>query len=122
MTETAREVDVGHVVQESRLGPFQIATFALCVLILFVDGLDYSSVNVAAPEIIRTFKADTGAMGYVFGWGFVGFFFGSVLFGFVGDKWGRKTGAVAAVLTYTIPSLLTVFASSLDELSLYRCL
>jgi len=122
MAETAREVDVGQVVQESKLGPFQIATFALCVLILFVDGLDYSSVNVAAPEIIRAFKTDTGAMGYVFSWGFVGFFFGSVLFGFVGDRWGRKTGAIAAVLTYTIPSLLTVFASSLDELSLYRCL
>ena len=114
MTETAREVDVGQIVQESKLGPFQITTFVLCVLILFVDGLDYSSVNVAAPEIIRAFNTDTGAMGYVFSWGFVGFFFGSVLFGFVGDKWGRKTGAIAAVLTYTIPSLLTVFASSLD--------
>src|SRR6185436_1203571 len=122
MTERANEIDVGRLIQESRLGPFQIATFALCVLILFVDGLDYSSANVAAPAILRAFNADTGAMGYVFSWGFVGFFFGSVLFGFVGDKWGRKAGAIAAVLTYTVPSLLTMRAESLDELSLYRCL
>jgi len=122
MTEPAREVDVGQVVQESRLGPFQIATFVLCVLILFVDGLDYSSVNVAAPAIMRAFGIETGAFSWVFTWGFFGFFLGSLLFGFLGDKCGRKAGAIAAVLTYTIPSLLTAFASSLDQLSLYRCL
>ena len=116
------ELDVGELLQNRPLGRFQLATFALCVAILFVDGLDYSSVNVAAPAILRVFKAETSAMGPVFSWGFFGFFLGSVLFGFIGDKWGRKTGAVAAVLSYTIPSLLTAFATSLDELSLYRCL
>jgi len=117
-----REIDVGEAVQGARLGPFQIATFALCVLILFVDGLDYSSVNVGAPFIMRAFKIETSDFSWVFSWGFAGFFLGSVLFGYLGDKWGRKWGAIAAVLTYTVPSLLTVLASSVDELSLYRCL
>ncbi len=122
MVERTNEIDVGELLQNRPLGRFQLATFALCVAILFVDGLDYSSVNVAAPAIMRAFGIETSAFSWVFTWGFFGFFLGSLLFGFLGDKWGRKAGAIAAVLTYTIPSLLTAFASSLDELSLYRCL
>jgi AAHS family 4-hydroxybenzoate transporter-like MFS transporter len=120
--DRAGEIDVGELLQNRPLGRFQIATFALCVLILFVDGLDYSAANVGAPAILRAFKAEPGAMSMVFGWGYFGFFLGSVLFGYVGDKFGRKTGAIAAVLTYSLPSLLTAFAGSLDQLAALRCL
>jgi AAHS family 4-hydroxybenzoate transporter-like MFS transporter len=116
------EIDVGEVLRDRPLGRFQIATFALCVLMLFVDGLDYSAANVAAPAILRAFKAEPGAMSWVFGWGYFGFFIGSLVFGYIGDKLGRKTGAIAAVLTYSVPSLLTVFATTFDQLAAFRCL
>jgi AAHS family 4-hydroxybenzoate transporter-like MFS transporter len=59
-------------------------------------------------------------MGTVFGWGFVGFLAGSIVFGAVGDRFGRKPGIIAAVLTYSIPALLAASATSLEELAVYR--
>ncbi len=61
-------------------------------------------------------------MSMVFGWGYFGFFIGSVLFGFLGDKLGRKTGVIAAVLTYSVPSLLTAFAVTFGQLAAFRFL
>ena len=94
----------------------------LCFLILFADGLDFSAANVAAPAILRAFHAEKSAMGFVFGWGYFGIFLGSLFFGWIGDRFGRKVGAISGVLAYSLPALATVFASSLDQLALLRFL
>ena len=117
-----REVDVGELLENRRLGRFQVLTLVLGCLILFVDGLDFSAANVGAPAILRAFHAERSAMGIVFSSGFVGILIGSLLFGYVGDKFGRKIGAIGGVLAYSLPALLTVFATSLDELAVFRFL
>ena len=122
MTSPAPALDIVEVLQSRRVGHFQLVTFSLCVLILFVDGLDYSAANVAAPAILRTFHVDSNAMAWVFGSGYFGIFIGSVGFGYIGDRFGRKLGAVLGVLAYSLPALLTVFATSLEEVALFRCL
>ena len=121
VTSHAAGLDIVEVLQSRRVGRFQIVTFLLCVLILFVDGLDYSAANVAAPAILRSFHADSNAMAWVFGSGYFGIFVGSVAFGALGDRFGRKLGAVLGVLAYSLPALLTVFATSLNEIALFRC-
>jgi AAHS family 4-hydroxybenzoate transporter-like MFS transporter len=122
MNEQTRDTDVGELLENRRLGPFQAFTLALCFLILFVDGLDYSAANVGAPAILRAFNAERTAMGTVFGWGYFGIFIGSVVFGIVGDRYGRKRGAVLGVLAYSLPALLTPTAGSLDEVTIFRFL
>ncbi|MSP94780.1 MAG: MFS transporter [Alphaproteobacteria bacterium] len=118
--EPLREIDVGELMQDRRIGRLHVLTFCLCMAILFVDGLDYSSVNVAAPALLRAFGAERSAMGFMFSMGFTGILIGSVIFGIVGDKYGRKTGAVLGVLAYSVPALLSVFATSFNELTIYR--
>ena len=120
MDERAAEVDVGELLQARKPGRFQLATLALCVLTLFVNGLNFSAANVAAPAILRAFDAQASVMGSVFGWGFVGFLVGSIAFGAVGDRFGRKPGIIGAVLVYSIPALLTATATSVEELAIYR--
>ena len=117
-----RDVDIGPALENRRVGRFQLLILALGCLILFVDGLDYSAVNVGAPSILRAFGAERSAMGFVFGWGYFGIFVGSVLFGIIGDKYGRKPGLVLGVLAYSLPALFTLFATSLEELTVFRFL
>jgi AAHS family 4-hydroxybenzoate transporter-like MFS transporter len=121
-TERAHEVDVGQLLEDRPLGRFHFTVFALCFLILFVDGLDFGSANVGAPAILRAFGAEPGAMGFVFSWGYFGIFLGSVIFGIVGDRYGRKLGALLGVLAYSLPALLMPFATSLDQVALFRFL
>ena len=121
-TERAREVDVGRLLEDRRLGRFHVTTFALCFLILFVDGLDFGAANVGAPAILRAFGAERGAMGTVFSWGYFGIFIGSVVFGIVGDRFGRRLGALLGVLAYSLPALMMPFATSLEQVALFRLL
>jgi AAHS family 4-hydroxybenzoate transporter-like MFS transporter len=59
-------------------------------------------------------------MGLVFGFGYFVILVGSLLFGYLGDKFGRRLGAIIGVLACAIPALLTVFATSLDQLAAFR--
>src|SRR5438270_10393360 len=115
-------IDIAQVLENRALGRFQLMTLALGVLALFVNGLDYSAVNVAAPTIARGLHIAPSAMRDVFGWSFGGIFVGSVLLGIFGDRYGRKPGLVIAVLAYSIPALLTVFAHTVVQLSAWRFL
>jgi MFS transporter, AAHS family, 4-hydroxybenzoate transporter len=117
-----REIDVGELLENRRLGPFHAFTFFLCFLILFVDGLDYSAANVGAPAILRTFNAERAAMGTVLVSGYIGIFIGSVVFGIVGDRYGRRLGAILGVIAYSVPALLTPLAHSLFDVTVFRFL
>lgn len=118
----ARDIDIGPLLENRRIGRFQALTLSLGVLTLFVDGLDYSTVNVGASAILRAFGAERSAMGNVFSFGYFGIFIGSVLFGVLGDKFGRRPALIIGVLAYSLPALATVFATSLQEVMLWRFL
>jgi len=117
-----RDLEIAELLENRPLGQFQVLTLLFGCLILFVDGLDFSAPNVGAKAIQLAFHADPSAMGMVFGWGYFGMFVGSVLLGYIGDKYGRKTGAVLGVLAYSLPAIFTIFASSIDELAVWRFL
>ena len=120
--ENVPAIDIAQLLQSRPLSRFQLTTLALGVLALFVNGLDYSAVNVAGPALLRAFHAGRSSLGPVFGWSFFGIFAGSIILGVIGDKYGRKPGLIIAVLAYSVPALLTASAHSLEELSLYRFL
>src|SRR5215831_18955608 len=116
----AREVEITELLETRRMGRFQWLTLLLGCLILFVDGLDFSAINVGAPAILRAFHVERSALGFAVSAGFVGILIGSLMFGYIGDRFGRKLGAITGVLAYSIPALLTVFATSLDPLAMFR--
>ncbi|HEX5280710.1 MAG TPA: MFS transporter [Micropepsaceae bacterium] len=118
--ESGPAIDIAQLLEHGKVGRFQLRVLALGILALFVNGLDYSAVNVAAPALLRAFHAGRSDMGPVFGWSFFGIFLGSVLFGAVGDRYGRKPGLILSVLAYSAPALLCMSAHSLAQLSMYR--
>src|SRR6516164_8008953 len=89
-----REIDIGTLLEERRLGAFQLQVLLLGVLILFVDGLDFSASNVGAPAVARAFGVDRSAVSVVLSSGFFGILVGSFAFGYLGDKIGRRWGAI----------------------------
>jgi AAHS family 4-hydroxybenzoate transporter-like MFS transporter len=117
-----REVDVGSVLEQRRLGAFHWLILLLGVLILFVDGLDFSASNVGAPAIMRAFNVERSGVTMVLVTGFAGILVSLVFFGAIGDRYGRRVGAVLGVLAYSIPGVLTVFVTSLDQLAVLRFL
>ena len=118
----ATRVDVSELVDSGRFNRFHWRIILMAVLILWVDGTDFAAANVAAPDIIRALHTDRGAMGMVFGAGNFGILVGSLFFGYVGDLYGRKIGAIGGVLAYSAPAFLILFAGSVNEMVVLRFL
>ena len=93
-TPQAAAVDIGELLDKQKLSLFHLGTFLLCALIIVVDAADTGSANVAAPAILRAFPAERSVMGWVFAWGSIGVFFGSLIFGYIGDRYGRRVGVI----------------------------
>ena len=119
-TPQATAVDIGELLDKQKLSLFHLGTFLLCALIIIVDAADTGSANVAAPAILRAFPAERSVMGWVFAWGAIGVFFGSLIFGYIGDRYGRRAGVLLSVLFYSIPALGTASAGSLEQLMIWR--
>src|SRR5262249_27256334 len=67
--------------------------------IVLFDGYDISAISFAAPELIRTWGiSNRAALGPVFSASLFGILIGSPLFGYAGDRFGRKAAVIASCL------------------------
>ena len=122
MSSGGTNVDISELVGEAKLGRQHIAILLLSALMLFIDGFDMSTAGVAAPSLLRAFHGEKAAMGTIFGASYAGILLGCWVFGYVGDRWGRKAGSIWSCLIYAVPSLLITQAGSLDQILYLRFL
>ncbi|HEX4191441.1 MAG TPA: MFS transporter [Stellaceae bacterium] len=122
MSSGAANVDVAELVANAKLGRQHIAILLLSALMLFIDGFDMSTAGVAAPSLLKAFHGEKAAMGTIFGASYAGILVGCWIFGYVGDRWGRKAGAIWSCIVYGVPSLLITQATSLDQILYLRFL
>src|SRR5712671_502263 len=91
-------LDINELIENQKLGAFQIALAALLLLCMFVDGFEAQAPGFAAPAIIRDWHIPRAAMGLVFGAGNFGLMLGAVILGILGDRCGRKLTIVVGCL------------------------
>jgi len=115
-------IEVSQLVETRPLNRFHILVVSLCILILYVDGIDFAAANVAAPQIVKALGLDGSAMGLIFGAGNFGILLGTLVFGYIGDLRGRKIGAIGGVLAYSLPAIAIFWASEIDHLIFLRFL
>ena len=115
-------IEVSQLVETRPLNRFHILVVSLCILILYVDGIDFAAANVAAPQIVKALGLDGSAMGLIFGAGNFGILLGTLVFGYVGDLRGRKIGAIAGVFAYSLPASAIFWATNIDHLIFLRFL
>ncbi|HLI22712.1 MAG TPA: MFS transporter [Stellaceae bacterium] len=120
--EGVATVDIGELLDEQKLSLYHLGTIVLCLLIIIVDAADTGSGNVSGPAILRAFPADRSVLGWVFASAGFGVFFGSLIFGYIGDRYGRRLGVILSVLLYSVPELCTMFSGSLEQIMMWRFL
>jgi AAHS family 4-hydroxybenzoate transporter-like MFS transporter len=116
------EIDVSAVIDAGGLNRYQIGVFFLCGLFLIMDGFDVQSMGYVAPAIITDWKIARETLGPVFSWGLGGLFLGSMLFGMVGDRIGRRRVLLGATVAFSVFTLLAGRATSINELLIIRFL
>ncbi len=115
-----RVVNVTDLVENQKLGRFFWNIMAWCLLVSLGDGYDYTAMAFAAPAVIKDMHVARGAMGSVFGAGLFGIMLGSMAFGYIGDRLGRKRAIVIGCLFFGALTFATMSARSLDALLYLR--
>ncbi|QDR83479.1 4-hydroxybenzoate transporter PcaK (plasmid) [Sporomusa termitida] len=113
-------VDVGKLIDDSKLNKVSLATIILCGFIMMMDGYDMGIMSVTAPAIMEEWGVSATLFGGVFSAAYVGFLFGAIICGTIADKIGRKKVLIFSGIIFSLGTLLVYFSHSVPELILMR--
>jgi AAHS family 4-hydroxybenzoate transporter-like MFS transporter len=117
-----RTFNIATLIEEQKTGRFAARLLFWCFLIMLMDGYDQTAVSFAAPAIIKDWHVARGGFGPVFGAGLFGTLIGSFIFGYLGDRLGRKKAIIIGSLFFGALTYASVWVTSLQELMLLRFL
>lgn len=120
MTQTSQTIDVANLIENRKMGWFQLVVIAWTCAIMFIEGYDMQVVPFAAPAIIKAWHVNRAYFGPVFGFGLFGYMLGATILSNLGDKFGRKRIIVAGGLLFGTFTLGAAFSSTLRELLVLR--
>lgn len=114
------QLDIGAVVEKSRLSGFQLLILIQCFLCMVVDGFDIQAMAYAAPSLIADWGIAKGNLGPVFSISMLGMLIGSLALGSVADRVGRRPVLIGASLVMAILMFFTAHATAVDQLLALR--
>jgi MFS transporter, AAHS family, 4-hydroxybenzoate transporter len=117
---TAARINISEVIDNSKVGAFQIGIYILCALSLILDGFDVQAVGYVGPWLIRDWQITRAELGRVVGAGNFGVLIGAVVFTMVADKIGRRPVLIVATLFFSAVTFLTAYTTSLSQLMIAR--
>jgi AAHS family 4-hydroxybenzoate transporter-like MFS transporter len=110
-------VPVSRLLDERGLTSFHIMLMIWTVLLALIDGYDIAAIAVASPHLVREWHlANRAALGPVLSASLIGILFGSAIFGWVGDRYGRKAALIASNLLFGIFTWIAAYATNLDQM------
>ncbi len=116
----ASEVQVSHFLDEHGVGAFQIKLIFWTVLIAMIDGYDIGAIAFAAPHLIADWHVAPKELGLVLSASNIGVLFGSQIFGWVGDRYGRKTALILCNLLFGVFTFIAAYSTNLTEMTVLR--
>jgi len=113
-------IDINATIERVGIGRLAVLVICLCFCMMIADGYDFVALSVAVPSILREWHVPPKEIGLVFSVTFFGLLVGSMFYGWMGDRFGRKFTIVFGTFNFGLPVLLTVWASNVQELAVLR--
>lgn len=110
------KVNLTELLENSRIGPLQVRVFVLCMACLIMDGFDVQAMGYTAPAVLAEWGHDRSVMGPVFAAANFGVLLGSLLFSMIADKIGRRPVIVWSTLFFSVMTIATAYAQTLEQL------
>jgi MFS transporter, AAHS family, 4-hydroxybenzoate transporter len=115
-------VQVSRLLDERGLSSFQIKLLIWSFFIVLIDGYDIAAIAFAAPSLAKEWALKPGSLGPVFSASLIGILFGSAIFGWVGDRYGRKAALIGSNLLFGVFTLAAAYSTNLDQMFWLRLL
>jgi len=116
----AQTIDISALIDDRKVTWFNWSLVIFSFFVILFDGYDIGAISFAGPHMLREWNLPMSNMGLAISSGLWGILVGSPIFGFVGDRWGRKLAIVLSGLVYGLFTLLVVWAHSLDTVIYLR--
>jgi AAHS family 4-hydroxybenzoate transporter-like MFS transporter len=101
------------------LRTFSVVTFAICMLVLTVDGVDAQLLGIIAPKVIEHFGVDRGTFGVAMSSALVGFGLGSWGGGWLGDKLGRRWSLAIAAAVFSLATIAASWSDGMQSIHIW---
>ena len=112
----APEIQVSRLLDERGLGAFQIRLLFWAILLSLIDGYDIAAIAFAAPHLVASWGIPRSALGPVLSASNIGVLFGSAIFGWIGDRYGRKPALIGANILFGVFTFIAAYSSDLTQL------
>jgi len=109
-------IQVSRLLDERGLSAFQVKVLIWSVLIALIDGYDIGAIAFAAPHLVADWHVPPGDLKWVLTASNIGVLFGSQIFGWIGDRYGRKTALIGANLFFGVFTFAAAYSTNLTEL------
>jgi AAHS family 4-hydroxybenzoate transporter-like MFS transporter len=113
-------IDVSAIIETQRLNGFVIRLVVISWLVTFLDGFDLNAIAFVAPYLKTAYRFDNPTLAVILASGGAGALLGGVLFGFLGDKVGRRRAIIASVGFFGLFTLFLALADRYWELVFMR--
>jgi MFS transporter, AAHS family, 4-hydroxybenzoate transporter len=119
----ATMVDDDSIIDALPVNRFHVKLVAWCFLIALTDGYDVAVIGFTGPSLVREWHiSNLTDLTPIFSAGLFGLLFGPLMFGQLGDRFGRKNVLIASGLLYGLLSFATMAAGSIWEMVFFRFL
>ncbi|MGH9715346.1 MAG: MFS transporter [Candidatus Acidiferrales bacterium] len=112
--------DVSQIIEQQKLTRFIIGLVVVSALVTFFDGFDMNVMSLVAPEMSRALYLSKIMMGNVFSAGLLGTMVGGFVFGYFGDRIGRRPSIILATFSFGILTLGLALARNYEDLMIIR--
>jgi MFS transporter, AAHS family, 4-hydroxybenzoate transporter len=110
------EIEVSRLLDERGMSTFQIRLLVWAILLSLIDGYDIAAIAFAAPHLVASWGIPRSALGPVLSASNIGVLFGSALFGWIGDRFGRKPALIGANILFGVFTLIAAYSADLTQL------
>lgn len=116
----AQRLNVDALVDGQKFRAFNLNLLVWSFLAMFTDGFEISALGLAAPHIVREWGVAPGAMGPMMSASLFGILVGAPLFGFLGDRFGRRAAILLGVIVFGSTTLAVVAAENVSQITWLR--
>ncbi len=117
---SARNVDVGTLIDQHKFSGRQILIIALCALLMMLDGFDGMEIAYVAPSLMRQWHLAPTMLSFIFTASNVSAIIGSLVIGPLADRQGRRWMTIGGTVIMGIASLMGAFATDANTFLAWR--
>ncbi len=113
-------LQIERLVDGQKFGRFNLNLLIWSFLAMVADGFDMAGLASAAPELARTWHLAPKAFAPALSASLFGILLGAPLLGLAGDRFGRKMIIIVGCVVFSLGTLATVWATTLEQVAALR--